>query len=97
MGGQGWPLAGGHLGINRHISEVVSDILDPIVEGVVGGCEVISTEDLLARVEILNEKMKGWHEGQYWAGMKHEEFVACTVCMGSDDTVWDRGTPELCS
>ena len=91
------PVAGGHLGINLHISEVVSDILDPVVERVVGGREVISTEDMVARVEILNDDMVDWSSGRYWAGMVEEDLVACGVCLGVDRGVYSREYPELCS
>ena len=33
------PVAGGHLGINLHISEIVSDLLDPVVAQYEGGRE----------------------------------------------------------
>ena len=54
------PVAGGHLGINMHISEIVSDILDPIIGEHVGGREILSTEDMIARIEILNELHRTW-------------------------------------
>ena len=37
-------VAGGHVGMNLHLSEVISDILEPLV-GTIKGCEVISTEE----------------------------------------------------
>ena len=52
------PVMGGHLGMNRHISEIVSDALDPVVSTYQGGREVISTEDMIARAEIKNEVNK---------------------------------------
>ena len=90
------PVAGGHLGINLHISEVVSDILDPVVELVEGGKEIISTEDMVAKVEMLNDKMKDWNPGKYWAGMVEEDMIACDECVGTDIGEYSRGTPELC-
>ena len=90
------PVAGGHLGINMHISEVVSEILDPVVELLEGGKEVISTEDLLGKIEILNEILKGWSEGSYWAGMREDDMVACIVCIGEDKNVYTADNPELC-
>ena len=48
------PVVGGHLGIHMHISELVSDILDSVVAHYMGGREIISTEDMLVRVEVLN-------------------------------------------
>ena len=53
------PVVGGHCGINMHLSEIVSDILDPVVSNYQGGREIISTEDGLARVEGLNDKHEG--------------------------------------
>ena len=62
------PVAGGHLGINLYISEIVSDILDPVVGEYKGGMEIISTEDMIARAEILNDGNNGWTETSYWGG-----------------------------
>ena len=59
------PVVGGHLGINLHISEIVSDVLDPVVTNIKGGREVISTEDMVAHTEILNERNKGWSSIKY--------------------------------
>ena len=44
-------VAGGNRGMNLHVSEIVSDILEPMVDRVTGGCEVISTEDALSVFE----------------------------------------------
>ena len=76
---------------------MVSDILDPVIELVKDGREVISTEDLLAQIEILNEKLKNWDRGSFWAGMKEEDMVACEVCVGSDNPNYTRDSPELCA
>ena len=43
------PVAGGHLGMNLYLSEVISDLVEPLVDTYPGGREVISTEDLLDR------------------------------------------------
>ena len=61
-------VVGGHVGVNVHVSEIFSDMIEPVVELVEGGREVVSTEDLLARVEELNESMQGWHSLKWWAG-----------------------------
>ena len=47
------------MGINMHLSELVSDILDPVVSIHKGGREIISTEDMVARAERLNESKVG--------------------------------------
>ena len=85
------PVAGGHLGINMHISEIVSDLLDPVVMLYEGGREIISTEDLLARLEILNYMNRAWTKTSYWMGMKEDEYVACQACSGRDDFVSGGG------
>ena len=90
------PVVGGHLGINLHISELVSDILDPVVGRYEGGKEIISTEDMLARIEILNEATRGWKEDQYWGGMKTMEFRSCEDCSGEEGYIWSEDEPEVC-
>ena len=91
------PVVGGHLGINMHISELVSDILDPVVACYEGGREIISTEDMVARSEILNETQKGWSPTSYWGDMIEEGYRSCVVCEGSEGYVWDDETPEICT
>ena len=51
-------VAGENRGVNLYLCEIVSDILEPMVGVVIGGHEVISTEDLVARVDNL--------EGDRW-------------------------------
>ena len=79
-----------------HISEIVSDLLDPVVMLHEGGREVISTEDMLARLEILNNKNRTWTKTSYWKGMKEDEFVACQTCSGRDDYPGGGGEVEMC-
>ena len=50
-------VASGNVGMNLHLSELVSDILEPVVGSLVGGTEGISTEDLLAQIDELNLRM----------------------------------------
>ena len=90
------PVAGGHLGINLHISEIVSDLLDPVVTTYEGGREIISTEDMVARIEIKNDENTGWSRSSYWRGMRFEEYRACEVCIGTEGYVWNEDDPELC-
>ena len=90
------PVAGGHLGINLHISEIVSDILDPVVGEYVGGREIISAEDMVAQVEILNDENSNWTTTSYWGGLVEGEYRACTVCVGEEEFGWDDEDPELC-
>ena len=90
------PVVGGHLGINLHISEIVSDIVDPVVTTYVGGREIISTEDMVARVEKLNTCNEGWSPTSYWGGMKTDEYRACDTCVGDSGYVWHDNFPEIC-
>ena len=46
--------------MNLHISEVLSEIVEPMVDAYEGGDEVISTEDMKARLEMLNLSNKNW-------------------------------------
>ena len=89
-------VAGGHRGMNLYLSEIISDILEPIVETLAGGEEVISTEDLLARIDKLNMEMVKWSPYTWWEGKTVENYVACGECGGNDETNWDMSTPELC-
>ena len=91
------PVVGGHLGINMHLSELVSDILDPVVNNYDGGHEVISTEDMLAETEIMNCNNEGWHELSYWGGMVMGEYEACQVCSGQGPLMRMDEEPELCN
>ena len=82
------PVAGGHLGINLHLSELVSDILDPVVGEYRGGREIISTEDGIARMEKLNDQNEGWSSYSYWEDMIEEEYRACRECVGDEEYTW---------
>ena len=78
------PIAGGNTGMNLHISEILSEITEPVVEAYEGGNEVISTEDFKARIEVLNGKNQNWKPSNWWDGKRTEcgEYEACTKCMG---------------
>ena len=70
-----------------HLSELVSDILDPIVNNYDGGKEIISTEDGIARIEGMNMDNQGWSDRSYWGGMETSEYMACDTCRGEDGYV----------
>ena len=80
-------VAGGNRGVNLHLSEVVSDILEPMVGRVKGGCEVISTEDTLARFEDITTSGRGWMSISWWEGVSQDGWVACGVCKSPDEYV----------
>ena len=75
-------VAGGHMGMNLHLSEVVSDVLEPLVGTIEGGTEVISGEDMLARVDRLNDDNRGWSKTSWWEGQGGDRYVACGTCIG---------------
>ena len=52
------PVVGGNIGMNLHLSEIVSDVLDPVIENYEGGCEIISTEDLIANLDWTSRMKK---------------------------------------
>ena len=74
------PIAAGNTGMNLHISEVISEMIEPMVDAFVGGEEVISTEDLKAKMEKLNEENENWKSSDWWEGKTAEngKFICCT-------------------
>ena len=89
-------VAGGNRGVNLYLSEVVSDILEPLVGMVEGGREVISMEDLAARIEDMNTAQEGWTSSSWWEGMVYGDLIACGKCNGSQDYIWQDGQPDRC-
>ena len=90
-------VAGGHRGMNLHLSEVVSDILEPLVGTIEEGVEVISGEDLLARVDRMNEKFERWAKHSWWEGKTSGNYVACGTCGGKDGILDERVEQNLCT
>ena len=82
--------------MNLHISEVVSDIIEPMVGRVEGGKEVISTEDTLASFEDINIRMVGWTNTSWWEGQVVDSVVACGKCSSEDNYVWNEDSPDPC-
>ena len=91
------PVVGGNIGMNLHLSEIVSEVLDPVIENYEGGCETICTEDLAANLDILNEGNLGWNKETYWNGKQEDCYVACGNCPGNPELELDLCNPELCS
>ena len=89
-------MAGGYRGMNLHISEIISDILEPMVGRVTEGCEVISTENALATFEEKNEAMVGWTSTSWWEDKTVENFVACGKCASLDSYEWNEDKPDVC-
>ena len=82
--------------MNLHISEIISDLVEPLVDTFDGGREVISTEDLIANIEDLNSRMEGWTKFSWWEGQKWGEYEACGSCIGEWNAVFCENQPELC-
>ena len=78
------PIASGNQGMNVHISELNSEVIESVVTAYDGGVEVISTEDMIARLEELNERNKNWTSGSWWENCEDDEFIICGKCLGDD-------------
>lgn len=90
------PIAGGHLGMNLYLSEIVSELVEPLVDTHVGGREVISTKDLIARLVELNKTNQGWSRWSWWEGKTCGEYTACGTCVGNWSGLFDSTAPEMC-
>ena len=55
------PVMGGNSGMNTHLSEILSWLLEPLATSLIGrSSEVISGEDLKNKMDALNDKNKNW-------------------------------------
>ena len=82
--------------MNLHLSEVVSDLVEPLVDRFVGGRESISTEDMIAKFVDMNETNRGWSRWSWYEGLKYEEYIGCGTCEGEWTRVLKMDEPELC-
>ena len=49
---------------NMHFSELVSNVMEPVANMMEGGMEIISTEDMISKINRRNEdKIKKWKNG----------------------------------
>ena len=92
------PIASGNSGMNPHLSEILSDVIEPIVDNMEEGNEAISTEDFVASLMELNTKMEEEAKKDRWDGKVDMEgkFEACGDCMGDENYDYDEDKPELC-
>ena len=92
------PVASGNQGMNLHLSEIISDLLEPVVERFDQGCEVISTEEMIAKVLKMDRSLVDWSSKTWWEQIKTVDgkYIACGSCMGSPDYEYDEDNPELC-
>ena len=84
------------MGMNLHLSEVISDLVEPMVDKFEGGKESISTEDMIARFVGLNDTNKGWSEWSYYDGLRCEEYMGCGTCIGDWTRLLSEDEPEPC-
>ena len=77
------PIAGGNTGLNLHLSEVLSEVTESVAAHHKDTCEVISTEDMIARIQELNEGNKEWSSLKWWEGKtdKSGKLVGCSSCQ----------------
>ena len=54
--------------MNLHLSEVISDLVEPMVDKFEEGRESISTEDMIAKFVSLNETNRGWSKWSWYEG-----------------------------
>ena len=55
------PVMGGNAGMNTHMSEILSWVLEPLANAMMSqSSEVISDEHLKHKIDKLNEQNKGW-------------------------------------
>ena len=57
------PVCSGNQGINRHLSEILSMILEPVGH-VIGRSDIDSTSGLLAKIETLNKDLSEMENDQ---------------------------------
>ena len=90
--------------MNLHLSEVISEVLEPVVTRFPDGNECISTEDLVARMVGVNDRLGDWQTTRWWEGRGALEgrFITCGKCIGTgvnycapEGEKWEN--PELCS
>ena len=77
------PIAGGNTGMNLHLSEALSEMIEPLADISEGANEIISTEELKAKIEALNLKNEGWTKWRWRDGIttKNGRFLCCSKCV----------------
>ena len=89
------PVASGNRGMNIHLSEIISEVLEPVADEMDGKNEVISTEDMVAKLLEVDRSLMNWNEVEWWRGVVYDGFEACLVCRGDEKYVLDTNNPEL--
>ena len=76
------PVASGNAGMNLHLSEMISKLLEPIANNFDGGLETISGEDMLSKIDQLNDKNKDWQKTKNGGGEGSQQEEQ--ICPGVD-------------
>ena len=92
------PIASGNQGMNMHLSEMISEVVEPVADVYKHGFEAISTEDLLANLMMVDKMYEGWSPTKWWDGLTDESgmYEACGVCVGKEEYEYDEENPEFC-
>ena len=61
-----------------------------------GGLEIISTEDMLARLDDLNKRKEDWTSNSWLEGHTEDNLVTCSTCVSEEEYVFDENNPERC-
>ena len=64
------PIAGGNVGLNLNLSELISEVCEAASLSFPDSKEVISTEDLIARIVGMNGRRSNWSKYSWWEGVK---------------------------
>ena len=78
-----------------HLSEIISEVLEPVADEMDGKNEVISTEDMVAKLLEVDRSLMNWNEVEWWRGVVYDGFEACLECRGDKKYVLDTNNPEL--
>ena len=89
------PVASGNRGMNLHLSEVVSSILEPVANTMPDTAEVISCEDMKSRWDRLNEKNVNWMRELPLCGTLLDHLTDHN-CPGNSECE-DGELPSLCT
>ena len=85
-----------NLFVNLFVNIFVNILVNIFVVGTMeGGFEVISNEDMIAKLEGVNYHMKDWMTSHAWEGVREGNFVSCSTCPLTDK-VWEQGEYNEC-
>jgi hypothetical protein len=95
-------VASGNRGMNLHLSEIVSQILEPVANSMKGSVEIISCEEMKSKFDKLNERNKNWLEEGADTGSVEEGAgtnsgdTSTHYCPGSEE-LEEGEIPPLCT